>query len=103
MKSQIKIISVNINGINSKLDSLTHLLDTTNADVCLLQETKALHLNSFKHPNYSNLHLSGMDSSEDLMNVCKGAWVFYSKRVSNSNKSPLILDQKISNSIHLAE
>lgn len=79
----LKIISVNVNGVNSKLDSLTHLLNETNADICLLQETKALHLNNFKHQNYTSLHLSGMDSTADLTNVCKGGLGFLFKKSIN--------------------
>lgn len=91
MNQQIKIISVNINGVNSKIESLSNLLNETDADICLLQETKSFHLNNFKNTKYTNIHLSGTDieaNSTDPLHMKGGLGILIKNKFSYEQITP---------------
>ena len=54
MESTINIISLNLNGIQNKIDTLIDLIDTSKPDLLLLQETKLSKETNlvFDHPDY---------------------------------------------------
>ena len=82
-KTDLKIISLNINGLNSKIDSLTNLINTKSPDIVCLQETKSNHMNNFKCKNYQKVHLSAMDPETDQTHQSKGGLGFLVKNTLN--------------------
>lgn len=82
-KTDLKIISLNINGLNSKIVSLTNLINTKSPDIVFLQETKSNHMNNFKCKSYQKVHLSAMDPETDQTHQSKGGLGFLVKNTLN--------------------
>lgn len=68
----LRIASLNINGLNSKLQNINNLLDSTGIDILCLQETKSTNLNQLVCPNFTKIHVSAMDINTDLSNLSSG-------------------------------
>lgn len=78
-ETDLKIISININSLNSKIDSLTNLLNNKSPDIVCLQETKSNHMNNLNYKNYQKIHLSAMDPEIDQTHQSKGGLGFLIK------------------------
>ena len=76
----LKIVSININGIQNKINTLIHLIETSKPDLLLIQETKLSKNNNlqFSHPNYNinefrreNLQINNNSPGGGLMTLTK--------------------------------
>ena len=65
--STLRGISLNINGLNYKIDSLIDLINDLQIDLVLLQETKCTNLNHLRLPDFNLWHVTPFDPESDTM------------------------------------
>ena len=79
----LTIVSININGIQNKIDTLIDLIETSKPDLLLIQETKLSKNNNlkFSHPEYhinefrrENLQINNNSPGGGLMTLTKNTF-----------------------------